>query len=362
MNYRCCDRTKFWPLVHEGRQKSSQTLPNFGKMYGAMRFPNRAVMELQWGYFGGVTFLDAMLGRVLDTLDELELWNNTIIVFTSDHGMHVGEKGMWEKYTLYEETTRVPLIIADPRFPQHWGTHHSQVVEVLDIVPTIVDLLNISRVPVLCPSGRLCPDFEGKSIAQAVRYGPNSAIDGINFAISQLRRCPYLNEKASSEHPDDKWSAICNRRNKEKGSVMGYAIRSNHWRYIAWFHFNNVAKKPDLSLGLLAEELYSHVGATIADFDIETENLIICEFDVCVTSKPQTEYIRTELKRVLIEFLAKDMNYEMKGALARTSKKYGEMYELRNQRAIKAKNLFSQGLNFTVLAWASSSARVRRDM
>ena len=79
---------------------------------------------------GGVTFLDAMLGRVLDTLNELNLWENTLVVFSSDHGMHVGEKGMWEKYTLFEETTRVPLIISDPRYPTHHNTHYKGVVEV----------------------------------------------------------------------------------------------------------------------------------------------------------------------------------------------------------------------------------------
>ena len=61
MNYRCCDRFKFWPMVNEGREKSTRTIPNFEKMYGKMKFPARAVMELQWGYLGGVTFLDAMV-------------------------------------------------------------------------------------------------------------------------------------------------------------------------------------------------------------------------------------------------------------------------------------------------------------
>ncbi len=50
---------------------------------------------------------------------------------------------MWEKYTLFEETTRVPLIIADPRYPKHWGTHYGAPVEVLDVLPTMLDLLGI---------------------------------------------------------------------------------------------------------------------------------------------------------------------------------------------------------------------------
>ena len=61
MNYRCCDRFKFWPMVEEGRKKSTKTLPMFERMYGKMRFPLQAIQELQWGYLGGVTFLDAMV-------------------------------------------------------------------------------------------------------------------------------------------------------------------------------------------------------------------------------------------------------------------------------------------------------------
>ena len=133
LNYRCCDRFKFWPLVDEGRVKSKRVLPDLPILYGSMKFPKQAVMELQHGYIAGITFLDAMLGRLLDLMDDLNLWSNTIVVFTSDHGMHVGEKGMWEKYTLFEETTRVPLIIADPRYPTQWNTHKSRIGKLLGL-------------------------------------------------------------------------------------------------------------------------------------------------------------------------------------------------------------------------------------
>ena len=58
-------------------------------------FPQDMYTELMWGYRAAVTFLDAQLGRILDVLDELDIWKNTTIVLTSDHGMHNGEKGMW---------------------------------------------------------------------------------------------------------------------------------------------------------------------------------------------------------------------------------------------------------------------------
>ena len=230
---------------------------------------------------------------------------------------------MWEKYTLFEETTRVPLIIADPRYPQFHGSHYPGIVEVLDILPTIFDLLNIDRNPQLCPAGKLCPDFEGKSLAPVIRQGPKVKLDGIDFAISQLRRCPYLrNEGPQSQHPEDKWNAICTRKNKEKGSVMGYSIRNNDWRYTAWFEYSNLIHKPDLSRKLVAEELYSHVGADVSDLDIEFENLIICEFDNCIPKSKEYFNIRDKLKNDLYEFLSKNMSYNMREALTKTKIKH----------------------------------------
>jgi hypothetical protein len=274
-----------------------------------------------------------------------------IFYFLSLIKYHLTRLGMWEKYTLYEETTRCPLIIADPRYPQHWGTHYWGVVELLDIVPTLIDLVNISRIPVLCPPGRLCPDFEGKSIAAAVRDGPTAKVEGIDFAISQLRRCQYLpNERPLSDHPDDKWNAICTRRNKPKGSVMGYSVRSNEWRYTAWFHFDNVNYRPNLSLNLVAEELYSHVNASIADLDNEVENLIVCEHDTCVTTSAENETVRSDHKLIIYEFLKNKMIYNIHDAEKRTIEKYSDEYVIKGKRAISRKvNVTSQSLFSSLL-------------
>lgn len=248
--------------------------------------------------------------------------------------MHVGEKGMWEKYTLWEETTRCPLLIADPRYPAHHSTHYWGIVELLDIIPTLLDLLNITRIPVLCPSGRLCPDFEGKSLSNVIRNGPSAKVEGIDFAISQLRRCPYLrNESPQSDHPEDKWNAICNRRNKEKGSVMGYSLRSDKFRYNAWFPYNQKTMRPELSLNLVHEELYSHENATVADIDIELENLILCELDICVVAPTYSE-IRDDLKKTLFDFLKNGMNYNMKEARNRTIAKYSDRYIIKGDKAV----------------------------
>ena len=86
-------------------------------------------------YHASITFMDAQVGRVLDALDRLGLAENTVVLFTSDHGYHLGDHGLWQKRSLFERSARVPLIIAPPKSPQA-GRTAAAPVEMLDIYPT----------------------------------------------------------------------------------------------------------------------------------------------------------------------------------------------------------------------------------
>jgi arylsulfatase A-like enzyme len=100
-----------------------------------------AYKEAVRGYLAAVSFADAMLGRVLDTLEESQYKDNTVVIFWSDQGYHLGEKGQWGKHTLWQETTHVPLIISGGGIPQNQKVNTT--VSLIDLYPTLIDLCEL---------------------------------------------------------------------------------------------------------------------------------------------------------------------------------------------------------------------------
>ena len=94
-------------------------------------------------YYASVTHMDAQVARVLAALEEQGLRENTIVVFSSDHGYHLGEHHKWQKQHLFEETARVPFIVSVPWMAETHGASAAQICELVDLYPTISDLCGL---------------------------------------------------------------------------------------------------------------------------------------------------------------------------------------------------------------------------
>lgn len=109
------------------------------KNYGIDQYPDN--QKRMWSaYYASVAFMDEQVGRVLDELDRLGLRERTAVVFTSDHGYHLGEHHFWQKSNLHEEVLRVPLIISVPGMK---SGRTKSIVELVDLFPTLSDLAGL---------------------------------------------------------------------------------------------------------------------------------------------------------------------------------------------------------------------------
>ena len=159
---------------------------------------NSTIKTVKEAYYSTTSFVDAQIGRVLDKLKETGLDKNTIVVFTSDHGYHLGEKGHWQKQSLYDRATRVPLIISGPGILSNKRIKNSPV-ELLDLYKTLMDLTGMST-----------PEFvQGHSLKNIL---------------------------TSNSKPIRK-SALSELRIYSDGSLaQGYSIKTDRYRLTRWLH------------------------------------------------------------------------------------------------------------------------------
>lgn len=121
------------------------------------------MMRARSGYFGAVEYIDEIIGDFLLRLDDSGFLENTIIIYTSDHGELAGEHGLWEKRTWHEAATRVPLFVQLPSHRENGGMPERlhTPVSLLDLYPTLCGLLDVEQ-----PNG-----LDGRDLSDAVRTG-----------------------------------------------------------------------------------------------------------------------------------------------------------------------------------------------
>jgi len=114
---------------------SNTAVANYGMTEDTQRTAKQA-------YLASMSFMDAQFGLVLAELKKQGLDKNTVVIFISDHGYNLGEHGLWQKRSLYEDSARVPLIIRDPNSKAN-GQSTQRVTELLDLYPTVADLCGL---------------------------------------------------------------------------------------------------------------------------------------------------------------------------------------------------------------------------
>lgn len=108
--------------------------------YGVTPELHKGLLE---AYYASISYMDAQVGRVLDALEDQGLADNTIVVFTSDHGYLLGEHDKFQKQHLFEECTRVPFIISVPWMEEQHGKATQHLTELIDLYPTLTDLAGV---------------------------------------------------------------------------------------------------------------------------------------------------------------------------------------------------------------------------
>ncbi|MEN8867036.1 MAG: sulfatase, partial [Akkermansiaceae bacterium] len=109
--------------------------------YGVTPELHKGLLE---AYYSSISYMDAQVGRVLDTLDELGLRENTIVIFSSDHGYLLGHHHKFQKQHLFEESTRVPFILSVPWMSESHGTASDHLTELIDLYPTVAGLAGLT--------------------------------------------------------------------------------------------------------------------------------------------------------------------------------------------------------------------------
>ncbi len=137
-------RNNWGDLRHYGDEAVNAAAAHRGD-YSAETFPvlpEDKQRELIHGYWACVSFVDAQIGRILDTLDELGMAEDTVVVLCSDHGWQLGEHKLWSKCSNYEEAVRVPLMVAAPGITN--GDKTDALTELVDVYPTLCELTGLA--------------------------------------------------------------------------------------------------------------------------------------------------------------------------------------------------------------------------
>ncbi|KAE8584430.1 hypothetical protein XENTR_v10020968 [Xenopus tropicalis] len=229
------------------RKREDVQALNISFPYGPI--PEHFQLLIRQSYYASVSYLDDQIGQLLNAVEDLGLSNDTIIVFSSDHGWSLGEHGEWAKYSNFDVTTRVPLIFYVPgmtnipqqpifqyidpfstnlqrKFP---GKSREYPVELVSLFSTIADLAKLPAPPA-CPQPsfhmELCT--EGRSLVHQLHASENTHDDAVLAVAYSSYPRPSDFPQWNSDLPDLK-----------DIKIMGYSMRTMDYRYTVWVGYNS---------------------------------------------------------------------------------------------------------------------------
>ena len=123
-------------------------------------------------YYASVAFMDAQVGRILTELDELGLRESTAVIFTSDHGYHLGDHGLWQKSNLHEQVIRVPMVMSAPGMARNESS--TSLAELVDIYPTACELTGLA----------IPKNVQGKSLVPVLKL-PEAEVRTAAFSLNR---------------------------------------------------------------------------------------------------------------------------------------------------------------------------------
>jgi arylsulfatase A-like enzyme len=179
----------------------------YGMPWDEKPLPESMSRDLIHGYYAGVSFTDAQIGRVLNTLEQEGFADNTIVVLCVDHGWHLDDHGLWCKHTNFEHATHVPLMI---HVPGMTPGQSDRLTENIDIYPTLCELAGVPA-----------PEH----------------LEGTSFV-------PLMHD------PQRSWKRASFSQYPRPGGIMGYTMRTDRYRYTRWMR-----EKDQIAV---AEELYDY--------------------------------------------------------------------------------------------------------
>ena len=178
---------EFYPTGYNGPVLN---WPKYQKVLEA----EKEVEEIRANYAALVSMCDEYFGKILDYFDEKNLWEDTALIVSTDHGFMLAEHGWWAKSRMpfYEEISHIPLMISHPDFKNEFGSRRKSLTQTIDLMPTILDINNI-KVPNSVEGKSLIPVIANdKSIRKGALFGRFGA--ATNFTDGRYTYFRYPND------------------------------------------------------------------------------------------------------------------------------------------------------------------------